>query len=102
MRKPHQQFIQKAKALLLSLGAKQHDNDFVLQTKAGRLTLRLVSTDTTGLGSVFARFDDPQRAGRMVNCNRLSGRWNHHYVDGWTVETAIDGLSSRLKMVLGR
>ncbi len=102
MRKPHQQFIQKAKALLFSLGAKQHDKEFVLQTKAGRLSLHLVSTETSGLGSVFARFDDPHQAGRMVNCNRFSGRWNHHYVDGYTVETAIDDLSSRLKMMLGR
>ena len=61
-----------------------------------------ISLGTIGLGTVLARFDDPHQAGRMVNCNRLSGRWNHHYVDGYTVETAIDDLSSRLKMVLGR
>jgi hypothetical protein len=53
-----------------------------------------------GLGTVFTRFDDPKTARQLVDCNRFSGKWNHHYFDGWTVETAINDLSVWLKKVL--
>ena len=40
MRKPERQrFVKEATALLLSLGAVQQGDDFVLQTKVGHLTL---------------------------------------------------------------
>jgi hypothetical protein len=54
-----------------------------------------------GLGTVYARFDDPQKARLLANCNRFSGKWNAHYFDGWTVETAVDDLRRRLRMVVG-
>lgn len=31
----------------------------------------------------------------VLDCNRFSGNWNAHCVDGWTVETAINDLLSR-------
>jgi hypothetical protein len=65
-----------------------------------RLTLH-PSTDTIGLGTVFARFDDPEIARQMVDCNRFSGKRNFHFVDGWTVEAAIYDLLTRLRMVMG-
>ena len=99
-KKQRQVFLAKAKELLLSLGASQKGDDFTLQTKVGALTIHPDSNDTIGLGTVFTRFDDPQAARQLVDCNRFNGKWNHHYFDGWTVETAIDDLSSRLKKVL--
>ncbi len=36
-KKQRQQFIEKAKELLLSLGAKQTGDDFILDTRVGRL-----------------------------------------------------------------
>ncbi len=99
-KKQRQVFLAKAKELLLSLGATQKGDDFTLQTKAGTLTLHPDSNDTIGLGTVFARFKDPQKAREMVDCNRFSGKWNAHYYDAWTVETAVYDLSVRLKKVL--
>jgi hypothetical protein len=99
-KKQRQIFLAKAKALLLDLGAEQEEDRFTLQTKAGRLTLHPDENDTIGLGTVFTRFDDPQAARQLVDCNRFSGKWNFHYFDGWTAETAIDDLSDQLRTVL--
>jgi len=99
-KKQRQLFLAKVKTLLLDLGAEQHNDDFILQTKAGRLTLHPDENQTVGLGTVFARFDDPHQAREMMDCNHFSGKWNSHYFDGWTVEMAIGDLSVRLKMVL--
>jgi len=99
-KKQRQVFLAKAKELLLSLRATQKGDDFTLQTKAGTLTLHPDSNDTIGLGTVFARFVDPNAARQLVDCNRFSGKWNHHYFDGWTVKMAIYDLSVQLKKVL--
>ncbi len=102
-KKQRQLFVAKAKALLLDLGAKQDGGEvyrFTLNTKAGRLLVHPDENDTIGLGTVFTCFDDPRAARKLVDCNRFSGKWNFHYFDGWTVETAIDDLSAQLKGVL--
>jgi hypothetical protein len=104
MRKSERQrFVKKATQLLLDLGAKQDGGEvypFTLQTKAGRLLLHPDADQLDGLGTVFTCFDDPQAARQLVDCNRFSGKWNHHYFDGWTVETAIDNLLFWLGKVL--
>jgi len=99
-KKERQRFVAKAKALLLDLGAEQHEDRFTLQTKAGKLTLHPCENETIGLGTVFSRFDDPQAARQLVDCNPFSGKWNHHYFDGWTVETALDDLSAQMRRVM--
>ena len=73
---------------------------FTLQTKAGRLRLHPDADQHDGPGTVFTCFDDPQAARQFVDCNRFSGKWNFHYFDGWTVETAIKDFSARLRLVL--
>ena len=94
-------FLEKVRELLLRLSARQEGEDeFVLETKAGRLRLHPDSHDDMGLGDVFGRFDAPEAARHLVDCNPFSGKWNHHYFDGWTIETAIDDLTSRLRKVL--
>lgn len=92
-KKEGQRFITKVRELLLSLRAEQREDRFALQTKAGRLTLRPTENMTEGLGTVFGRFDDPEAARQLVDCNPYSGKWNHHYFNGWTVETAIQDLA---------
>jgi hypothetical protein len=57
------------------------------------------SNDTIGPGTIFTRFDDPHAAVQLADSNRFSGKWNFHYFDDWTAETAIDDLSVRLKTV---
>jgi hypothetical protein len=94
-----QLFLAKAKALLLHLGAVQQRDDFILQTRVGPLRLHPSDDESEEVGTVFSRFDDPQAARQLVDCNRFSGKWNHHYFNGWTVETAIADLSAQLRRV---
>ncbi len=99
-KKIRQRFLAQAKQLLFDLGATQEGDDFVLQTRAGRLKLYPSNYEGEILGTVFSRFDDPQAARQFVDCNRFSGKWNFHYFHGWTVETAIADLKSWLRRVL--
>ena len=99
-KKDSERFLASVVALLLSLGAQQDDDHFILQTKAGRLTFFPDISGRDELGTVFARFDDPKAARQLVECNPHSGKWNHHYFDGWTVETATDDFTARLRRVL--
>ena len=102
MRKAERQrFVGEATALLLNLGAVQQDDDFVMQTKAGRLTLHPEAEKRREwLGTVYAVFDDPQAARQLVDCNRFCGKWNHYYLNDWTVETALYDLAYQLGKVL--
>ncbi|HBO43635.1 MAG TPA: hypothetical protein DD670_06835 [Planctomycetaceae bacterium] len=99
-KKQRQLFLCAVKSLLLSLGAQQSDDRFTLQTKAGTLTLYPDEHGTIGVGTVFTRFDDPHAARKLVDCNRFSGKWNHHYFDGWDVETAITDCEYWLRKVI--
>ena len=102
-RKPRdvQQFLTRVIELLKTVGAVETDSTyrFTLDTKAGRLALHPDQNETTGLGTIFTRFDDPQRAVAILgqSVNPYSGKWNHHYFDGWTVETALLGVNPRLE-----
>jgi hypothetical protein len=71
-----------------------------LATRYGRLDLTVRENRCEGPGTVFTRFDDPSTAHRHLDCNPYSGKWNHHYFDGWTVEAAIADLEHRLRSVL--
>lgn len=99
-KKTRQQFITKVTALLLDLGAQQTDYDFLLHTKAGLLRIYPADNMAVGLGTVFTRFDDPQAAGKLVGCNRYSGKWNHHFFDGWSMESALNELDYQLRRIL--
>jgi hypothetical protein len=98
-KKRRELFLAKAKALLLDLGAEPKGDDYILQTKAGRLVLHPSDYEGEEVGTVFSRFDDPEAARQLVDCNRFSGKWNHHYFNGWTVESAIADLSAQLRRV---
>ena len=104
MRKTERQrFVKKVVELLLSLGAEPDGGEtyrFTLQTKAGRLRLHPDEDQSTGLGTVFTCFDNPQAARQLVDCNRFSGKWNHHYFDGWDTDTALADFSGSLGKVL--
>lgn len=102
-KKERQRFVQKAVELLLSLGAKEIEGKlyrFSLQTKAGCLNLTPEENQSIGLGTLFTRFDDPTAARKLVDCNRYSGKWNHHYFDGWDAETAVADLKFWLGKVI--
>jgi hypothetical protein len=99
-KKERQRFVKQVKELLVKLGAEQRGEEFTLETKAGWLTLHPTENFTDGPGTVFGRFTDPTAARGLVDCNPHSGKWNHHYFNGWTVNEAIENLSFWLKHVL--
>ena len=100
-KRERQRFVKEATALLLSLGAVQQGDDFILQTKAGRLRLRPEAERCREwLGTVWSIFADPQAARQLVDCNRFCGKWNRHYFRDWTVETALYDLAYQLSKVL--
>ena len=70
-KKDRERFLSTVIGLLLNLGAQQDDDHFVLQTKAGRLTLYPNVYGSNELGTVFARFDDPNAAVQLVDYDRL-------------------------------
>jgi hypothetical protein len=100
LKKQRELFVSKVNALLLSLGAQQQGDEFIVQTKVGKLTLHPTENRAEGLGTVFTRFDDEKAARQLVDCNPFSGKWNFHFFGGWTVETAIENLSTQLQKVL--
>ena len=96
-------FVVRAVKLLLNLGAEQGSDDrFHLDTVAGRLTLHVTENERSGLDTDFTRFDDPETAYRFVPCNQYSGKWNHHYFDGWTAETALANFTQEIQRVLAK
>ncbi len=99
-KKQRERFLAKAKALLLDLGAVLEGEEYILQTSVGGLKLHPTENMSEGLGTVFTRFDDPKAARRLVDCNQFSGKWNHHFFSGWTVETAIEELVFQLRRVM--
>lgn len=61
----------------------------------------LRSPSTIRLRTIFTRFDDPEYAMLSVSCSRFAGEWNARFFDAWTVETAMNDLLPRSKMVVG-
>ena len=99
-KKQRQQFLSKVTALLLDVGAEPRDYEFALQTKAGLLRIFPTENMTEGLGTVFTRFEDPQAARQLVGCNPHSGKWNFHFFNGWSIESALNELAFQLRRVL--
>ena len=101
-KKQRQLFTAKVIQLLLDAGAKQDNGEvypLTLHTKAGRLVLHVTENMTEGLGTLFARFDDPQAARQLVGCNPYSGKWNFHCFDR-DVDSAIEEIARQLQRVL--
>ncbi len=95
------EFIERANELLSELGAEcTGENVYALETRLGRLRLLVTVNRLEGPGTVFSRFDDAKRAHGSTDCNPHSGKWNHHYFDGWTTDAAIADLAVRLRGVL--
>jgi acetylornithine deacetylase/succinyl-diaminopimelate desuccinylase-like protein len=101
-KRDRQRFVKQANKLIESLGGvhRERHNEWELETRFGRLVLHVTENYVGGPGTVFTRFDDPSIAKRNVCCNRCSGKWNHHYFEEWTVETALVDLEYRLRKVL--
>ena len=98
-----ERFERRANELIESLGATQDEGGYWhLETLLGPLQLRVEKHDGRkpgGPGSVFARFDNPKPAYELTDCNPHSGKWNHHYFDGWTTPQALSDLAFHLRRV---
>lgn len=104
-KRDRERWVKKVEARLKSLGAEQteHHYPWKLETPVG--LLRLIVDPHTGRGvkgpgTVFTRFEEPERAKCRVACNPYSGKWNHHYFSGWDVETSLADLEYRLEQVM--
>lgn len=62
------------------------------------LTVNIAERHGRGLGSVMTRFEEPQQAIEM-GCNPVSGKWNHYYFEGVTIEQALENLEGCLELV---
>jgi hypothetical protein len=101
-KRDRQRFVRLCNELIARLGGVRSDGiyQWQLATRYGRLDLTVRENRCEGPGTVLTRFDDPSTARRHFDCNPYSGKWNHHYFDGWTVEVAVADLERRLRSVL--
>ncbi len=105
-KKTKRAFQDGARKILESLGATLAPGEFPLhgwrlETRFGGLGLTIdPGFSGSGPGTVFTRFDDPARARKGVSCNQYTGKWNHHYFTGVTLETALEDLEGQLCSVL--
>ena len=95
-------FVQRCTALIADLGGVRSAGmyEWGLQTRHGQLGLNVRENTTSGPGTVFTRFVDPKAAHPQTGCNQYSGKWNHHYFDGWTVDAAVIDFERCLRSVL--
>jgi len=94
-----ERFVKGATALVERFGGVPDGDRWTMETKYGKLSLRVVG-DCGDSGTVFTRFDDAKRAHPDTCCNPHSGKWNHHYFDPWTVKQALIDLEYQLKRVM--
>jgi hypothetical protein len=101
-KRDRQRFVHRCHELIKTFGGVRTEGfyEWALPTRYGRLGLTVTENTAGGPGTVFTRFDDPQAAHPHTGCNRFSGKWNHHYFDNWTVDTALADLECDLHRVL--
>lgn len=79
-----QYFVDAVYFLLEDIGAnhitKEYDTDkYELETQCGKLMLSLRGElDHVHILSLYAKFEEPERAKKHVVCNPYSGKWNFH------------------------
>ncbi len=101
-KRDRERFVRRCNELIASLEGIRSEGiyQWELSTRYGLLGLTVRENRLEGPGTVFTRFDCPIAARRHTNCNPYSGKWNHHYFDGWTAESALDDFEHRLRSVL--
>lgn len=97
-------FVKEVTTGLLMMGATQLDNSitdrikFTINTIVGVLNIS-VDTDNVHTYSVFAKFEDVDKAKEKFNCNPFSGKYNFH-IGSDDVDTAIELAYSHIEMTL--
>ena len=96
-------FVQRCTALIADLGGVHSEGglyEWELPTNFGRLCLSVVENTTSASVTVLTRFVDAKAAHPQTACNPYSGKWNHHYFDGWMVDAAVIDFERCLRSVL--
>ena len=107
--KQSQAFAEKLCKALLEVGAiKVKDRidsrkDFEIETTVGNLEIH-VDTDNTYSYTMFARFDEVDRAKEKFNCNPYSGKYNTHVSNdaGITPSKAVEICMTAINRTLNK
>ncbi len=90
-KKQSQEFNTKIEKLLLNSGFTVSQDDsyesgefvvrvFYKNTNFGKITTSLHSQASGEIFSVFSRFDDIEKALKMFQCNKHTGKYNYHFL----------------------
>ena len=97
-------FTRDVKELFTQWGATTEDNNQIelqIETRVGKLTLTKLKSDGGKIFSIYARFDEPLKASRVVppqlaEVNKHSGKCNFHHFDAetclWLFKKTIEPL----------
>jgi len=105
-----QNFGIQIEALFEQLGAVKSTERYglTMQTKVGPYHVNIYPGDSkTELGWVAGRFDNILAAQQLLGKGMydpgsvgLSGKWNHHFFEGWTAEMAVAEMKRQLQKIL--
>lgn len=83
-------------------------NEFNIETLAGTarvIVSKLDVMDSKAPPDIYSRFSEPERASQKWgdwNVSRISGKWNHHFPDGFTTAEAEEVLRLWLEKITGK
>lgn len=86
-KKQREDFLKRVEAFVESVGGEDHPNvargsygsTLQMETVFGNLALWPRSAEKRDrLWTIFAKFDEPERAREKLPCNPFSGKWNFH------------------------
>jgi len=83
--------------LIKSFGAVESNyylsNGYEINTRLGKLYIK-IDNEPSSVFTVFARFEDVEKASKMLPCNPYSGKYNFH---SYNRESVIRGLETLLE-----
>jgi hypothetical protein len=77
-----EKFNKAIKKIVEDKGAKNiSHNKWEIDTKHGKLSIKLHEPEKRKLFSVFTEFSEPDKAKEHTDCNPHTGKWNFHKTD---------------------
>jgi hypothetical protein len=80
-KKQSKEFNDKVTKVILADGFEQGDYYFTKNTYFGLVTVNIPNQTGSEIYTIFSRFDKPNKAIRVFNCNRFTGKYNFHSMD---------------------
>jgi len=79
------EFNEKVISVILSAGFENDEelgkNRYTKMTRFGLVKIYVPEQNEWATYTIFSRFENPEMASRVFNCNRFSGKHNFHYDD---------------------